>query len=49
MKSLGGRVLGVKPRINAIASVILLRVALFIFLAWFLVRSRRQRSRMLQR
>ena len=38
--------LGVKPEINAIASVILLAVALFTFLAWFLVRSADKRSRM---
>jgi putrescine transport system permease protein len=38
--------LGVKPEINAIASVILLAVALFTLLAWFLVRSADKRSRM---
>jgi putrescine transport system permease protein len=37
--------LGVKPEINAIASVILLAVGLFTLLAWFLVRSADKRNR----
>lgn len=38
--------LGVKPEINAIASVILLAVSLFTLCAWLLVRSADKRSRM---
>lgn len=38
--------LGVKPEINAIASVILLAVSLFTLCAWLLVRSADRRSRM---
>ena len=38
--------LGVKPDINAIASLILLAVSLFTLLAWFVARSAEKRSRM---
>ena len=38
--------LGVKPEINAIASVILLAVAVFTLLIWFILRRSEQRNRM---